>query len=106
MTDEEMINRITVLLDDVRFNKFIEHYLDIAKSAVIARMYPYAERTWEDVPEKHHALVCEIVVYLINRRGAEGETQHSESGVNRSYESAGIPYSYLREITPHVGVPK
>lgn len=105
MTDEEMVAAVKMLVDDERFDKFAEHYLGIAKGVVVSHLWPYADKTWDDVPEKHHAQTVEIAVYLVNRRGAEGETSHSESGVSRSYESAGVPVSMLRGITPHVGVP-
>ena len=106
MTDEEMIASVTTLVGDSRFDPFVEHYLGIAKDAVVQRRYPYKDdATWEDIHEKYHHLTCEIAVYLVNRRGAEGETSHTESGVTRSYESAGIPDSMLRGITPCVGVP-
>lgn len=106
MTDEEMIANVQALVADSRFDDLIPHYLEIAKSAVIERLWPYKDAEWDDVPTKHHARTCEIAVYLVNRRGAEGETSHSESGVSRSYESAGIPDSYLSGITPFVGVPR
>ena len=106
MTDEEMVASIKVLVGDSRFDDYASHYLAIAQGVVVSHMWPFDdEKTWEDVPEKYHAQTVEIAVYLVNRRGAEGETSHSESGVSRSYESAGVPASYLRGITPHVGVP-
>ena len=43
-------------------------------------------------------------VYLLNKRGAEGETAHSENGISRSYESADIPESMLSGIIPFAGV--
>lgn len=105
MTNDAMISAVKTLVDDERFDKFAEHYLEIAKGVVTSHLWPYADKAWEDVPEKYHAQTVEIAVYLVNRRGAEGETSHSESGVSRSYESAGVPASMLRGITPHVGVP-
>lgn len=106
MKDEEMVAAVEMLLDDERYNRFVRHYLEIAKGVVVAHMWPYAEdASWEDVPGKYHPQTVEIAVYLVNRRGAEGETSHSESGVSRSYESAGVPASFMRGITPHVGVP-
>ncbi len=107
MSDEELIGAIKTGLGDERFEKYIPYHLMLAKKAVIERLWPCdAEKTWDDVPERHHPTVCEIAVYLVNRRGAEGETSHSESGTSRSYESAGIPDSLLRGIVPHVGVPR
>lgn len=106
MTDEEMAASIKALVGDARFDGLASHYLSIAKGVVVSHMWPFDDsKAWSDVPEKHHAQTVEIAVYLVNRRGAEGETSHSESGVSRSYESAGVPSSYLRGITPHVGVP-
>lgn len=107
MTDEEMIASIKVLLDDERLDKYAEHYLERAKSAIVERLYPYkSDAAFEDVPVRFHANAVEIAVYLINRRGSEGETSHNESGTQRTYESAGIPNSYFRGITPFVGVPE
>ncbi|MEC4272957.1 phage head-tail connector protein [Adlercreutzia sp. R25] len=107
MTDEELIENVRVGLGDERFERYIPYHLMLAKKAVVERMWPCdPDKTWEDVPERHHATACEITVYLVNRRGAEGETSHSESGTSRSYESAGVPDSLLRGIVPHVGVPR
>lgn len=104
MTDEEMTALVSTLLGDSRFDELIEPYLAIAKDAVISHLYPYkGDASWEDVPEKHHARTCEIAVFLINKRGAEGEVSHSENGVSRSYESAGIPKSYFEGIVPFCG---
>ena len=46
----------------------------------------------------------EIAVYLYNKRGAEGQIVHNENGINRTYESADVPESLMRGITPYVGV--
>lgn len=105
MTDEQMAQMVTTLVDEPRFERFVETYLDLAKGAVMQHLFPYRDAEWGDVPEKYHARTCEIAVYLVNRRGGEGETTHSESGVSRSYESAGIPASYFRGMAPFVGVP-
>ena len=106
MNDQEMIDAIQTLVADSRFDDFAEHYLAIAKEAVVSRIYPLDDSaSWSDVPEKFHARTVEIAVYLVNRRGAEGEVSHSESGVARTYESAGIPRSYFVGMTPHAGAP-
>ena len=46
----------------------------------------------------------DIDVALLNKRGAEGETAHSENGVSRSYEDGDIPPTLLRRILPMAGV--
>ena len=78
-------------------------YLHIAGEKIINRAYPYDD-TVTEVPRRYGYLQCEIAAYLLNKRGAEGQTAHSENGVNRSYESADVPESMLSEIAPHVGV--
>ncbi len=57
-----------------------------------------------DVPIKYHYLQCQIAAYLLNKQGAEGESRHSENGVDRTYESADIPSSMLSSVVPYVGV--
>lgn len=78
-------------------------YLNIAGRKIINRAYPYDDEVVE-VPRRYGYLQCEIANYLLNKRGAEGQTAHSENGVNRSYESADVPESMLSEVIPHVGV--
>lgn len=81
-------------------------YLDMADDAILARAYPFDPPDMvRPLPERYHRLGCEIAAYLISRRGAEGQTAHSENGISRTYESAGIPESYLRQIVPCCGVP-
>lgn len=78
-------------------------YLKIAGRKIIDRAYPYDD-TIEEVPRRYEILQCEIAVYLLNKRGAEGEISHSENGISRSYEKADVPESMLSVITPFVGV--
>ena len=78
-------------------------YLTIAGRKIINRAYPYNDEV-TDVPRRYGYLQCEIAAYLLNKRGAEGQTAHSENGVSRSYESADVPESMLSEVVAHVGV--
>lgn len=107
MTNEEMVDLVTTLVGDDRLAQLVPAYVKLAKDAVLNHVYPYMDdAVWDDVPEKHHVRTCEIAVYLVNRRGAEGETMHSENSVSHSYESAGIPNSYFDGIIPFAGVPR
>lgn len=75
-------------------------YLDIAGEAITNKCFPFA-REEMTVPVRYKHKQLDIAVYLYNKRGAEGETKHNENGIDRSYESAGIPESMLKGITPH-----
>lgn len=43
-------------------------------------------------------------MYLLNKRGAEGQTAHSENGISRSYEDGDVPPTLLRDIVPFASV--
>ena len=107
MTEVEKLSLLRVMVgqpnegdwsDDVLLS-----YLNIAGRKIINRAYPYDDSV-EDVPRRYGYLQCDIANYLLNKRGAEGQTAHSENGVSRSYEAADVPESMLKEVIPHVGV--
>lgn len=89
--------------DDTRAT--LEAYLQIAGQAILNKAYPY-ERADNptDVPVKYQVLQVEIAAFMLNKRGAEGETQHIENGVHRNYHNAYIPDDMLRPVVPHVGI--
>ena len=104
MTKEEMISRLNGMGMEDDFI-VLSTYLDIAGEAIINRLYPYAKDDEElTVPRKYQSLQIEICAYLVNKRGAEGQVQHSENGTTRTYGSADIPDDMLSRIVPMVGV--
>lgn len=78
-------------------------YLTLAGQKVIQRAYPYHNDV-KEVPARYSTVQVEIAHYLLNKRGAEGETYHSENGINRSYENADVPESMLARVIPFAGV--
>lgn len=78
-------------------------YLAIAGEKICRKAYPY-DHTVAKVPERYEHAQVEIAVYLLNKRGAEGQTAHSENGVNATYEDGDVPPSLLRDIVPFAGV--
>lgn len=79
----------------------LEVYLKLAEDAVIHKRYPYlVDFSSVVVPDQFAVLQCEIANEMFQKRGAEGETGHSENGVNRSYETAGVSSSLLKRILP------
>lgn len=74
-------------------------YLDLAGDKILEKRYPYNPEK-RKVPEAYHSLQVDIAVYLLNKRGAEGQTVHKENGVDRTYESASVPPSMLKYVLP------
>lgn len=79
-------------------------YLDMAAAVVLNTRDPFGVAELTEVEDKYLPDQLQIAVYLFNKRGAEGQTVHNENGVNRSYESGGVPRSLLKNIIP-IGKP-
>lgn len=77
--------------------------LEDAAAEILSRLYPYHDIKTRELPVRYRRKTLEIAVYLLNRMGVEGQDVHSESGIRREYESAGIPESMLIDIVPLVG---
>ena len=100
MTQLERLKiRITETVNDAE----LEDILESAKAVILSRRFPFGEQP-EEIENKYKDLQIRIAVEMFSKRGAEGETSHSENGVSRSYASANVSEDLLREITPKVGI--
>ena len=100
MTQLERLKiRITENVTDAE----LEDLLESAQAVIQSRRFPFG-----DVPktleERYKDLQVRIAVEMYAKRGAEGQTAHSENGVSRTYSSASVSEELLREITPKAGV--
>jgi hypothetical protein len=95
-TDEKiaMVQAMTEEMDD----DVISIFLKIAERKIIEKAYPFHPD--EEMPSRYETLQCEICAYLLNKRGAEGQTMHVENGIERTYESASVPSSMLNAVVP------
>lgn len=83
-------------------------YLKQAKDIILNRMYPYLDgRVYEDldIPARYDHKQIQLAAFLLNKRGAEGQTRHSENGISRSYQGAYVPQDLLCDVMPMVGIP-
>ena len=108
MTEVEKLSLLRVMVgqpntDEDWSDDVLISYLKIAGEKIINRAYPYDD-TVTEVPRRYGVLQCEIAQYLLNKRGADGETAHSENGISRTYENADVPESLMNEVIPIVGV--
>lgn len=104
MTDAEKLATLKDMLDsgDTTSDEIANAYLAAAKQAVINLAYPFGNGS-EVMPEKYDYEQIEIALYMLNRRGSEGETAHTEGGTSRTFEVADIPISLRCRITAYAG---
>lgn len=102
MTNADKLKMLQTMTGE-QDGSLLSTYLTIAGNKVLRRAYPFDNGKTE-VPACYEIKQLEIAAYLINKRGAEGETAHSENGISRSYEDGDVPPSMLRDIVPFVGV--
>jgi len=104
MTDAEKLTVLKQMLDpeDTTSDEVANAYLAAAEKAVINIAFPFGNGS-ETMPEKYDYEQIEIALYMLNKRGAEGETLHIEAGTHRSFEVADIPVSLRARITSKVG---
>lgn len=105
MTETEKLTILRIMVGSSDTDEVLSAYLKIAGTKILTKAFPYDD-TVEEVPKKYSTLQCEIAAYLLNKRGAEGQTSHSENGISRFYENADIPASMLRTVTPYCGAVK
>ncbi len=100
MTQLERLKiRITENVTDVE----LEDILESAKAVILSRRFPFGEYP-QEIEDRYKDLQIRIAVEMFSKRGAEGETAHSENGISRTYASANVSEDLLKEITPKAGV--
>ena len=104
MTETEKLELLKLMTDEAD-ESVLRAYLYLAAVKFIARAYPFRTDV-VDVPDRYAQQHVEIAAYLINKRGGEGETGHTENGISRQYEAGSVPDSMLKGITPCAGVLK
>ena len=104
MTDAEKLTILKSMLDsgDTTTDATANAYLEAAEKAVINIAFPFGNGS-ETMPEKYDYEQIEIALYMLNKRGSEGEKLHIEAGTHRSFEVADIPISLRCRITSHAG---
>ena len=104
MTNEEKITLVSAMSGESDCDA-VSAYLTMAGQKILALAYPF-DHTVTEVPAQYEHVQIDAAVYLLNKRGGEGETAHSENGISRTYENADLPASMLRCIVPMCGVVK
>ena len=104
MTNEEKITRLAVLISpDTANTELLMVLVEQAEGIVLNRRYPLGVPENAIVPKAYEHIQLQIAVELFSKMGAEGQTSHSENGINRTYEAADVSPSLLRKIVPVCG---
>lgn len=89
----------------------LNNLLETALFAIVSRRYPFGGHVSDPVTglpiieSRFAAHQINIAVFLCNKIGMEGQTGHSENGIDRRYGDSDIPISLFRGIVPYIGVP-
>ncbi len=103
MSEAEKLTALKQMCGDTDADAVLLTYLSAAADVILTRLYPF-DTTKTEVPNRYAMKQVSIACYLLNKRGAEGETAHKENGIDRTYGSADIPEDMLKDIIPFCGV--
>lgn len=102
MTQAEKLTMLQQICGDSEADSaMLSTYLDLAADIVVHRAYPFLTTyVLAEVPNRYATLQVQIANELYLHRGAEGEKDHTENGVKRTYENGLVSDSLLKKIVP------
>lgn len=104
MDNNEKIERLAVLISpDTASDDLLLYLLEQAEGIILNRRYPFGAPAGASVTPQYEQIQLRIAVELFTKMGAEGQTQHQENGVNRTWEAGDVSPSLLRQIIPACG---
>lgn len=101
MTDEEKLIALkTAILPDTEADGVLMDTLSTAEELVLNRMYPFGTPDDAAVPSRYERIQIALAVELYTKRGAEGQSSHSENGITRTWPERS---RLLSQIIPRAG---
>ena len=100
---EEQLQRLKLMLNVYDEDELLSLLLTQAGEKIVRAVYPYQDTSNMEVPPRYGFLQLEVAERMYNLRGAEGEKEHVENGVHRTYES--IEEFISNNVVSFVGVP-
>lgn len=86
MTDVEKLRALSVrLAPDFATDDVLNDTLAAARGLILNKMYPFGYPENTEIPARYEQLQIQLAVELYSKRGAEGQTSHSENGISRSW---------------------
>jgi hypothetical protein len=99
-TAEKRAALATSLAPDTDTDEVLDEVLADAEALVLNRMYPFGYPDGTSVPPRYERIQIQLAVELYSKRGAEGQTSHSENGISRNWGENSV---LLNRVMPHVG---
>lgn len=101
MSEAEKLEILKKLIaPDTETEEVLNELIKEAEALILNKMHPFGYGAGTAVPERYAYLQLQLAVEIYNKRGAEGQTTHSENGISRSWpEKTRI----LSAVVPHVG---
>lgn len=104
MTIENKIERLEVLISpDTASPNLLQYLLEQAEGIVLNRRYPFGPPEGATLSPFLEQIQIRIALELFAKMGAEGQVQHMENGVSRTYETGDVSPSLLKQIIPVCG---
>lgn len=97
---EKRVALATTLAPDTDTDAVLDGVLADAEALVLNRMYPFGYPDGTVVPSRYERVQIQLAAELYSKRGAEGQTGHSENGISRSWPEKSV---LLNRVLPHVG---
>lgn len=104
MTNEQKIEKLKVLISpDTASDELLHYLLEQSEGICLNRRYPFGCPEGTTLSALHEQIQLRVAAEIFSKMGAEGQTQHSENGVTRTWEAGDISWSLLRQIVPVCG---
>ena len=104
MTNEQKIEKLKVLISpDTASDELLSYLLEQSEGIILNRRYPFGAPEDASLSPRHEQIQIRIAVELYSKMGAEGQTQHTENGVSRTWEAGDVSPSLLKHIVPVCG---
>lgn len=99
MTVEEKLSMVKALLDipteDESEDTLIRVYLTAAEKEILGWRYSYGSTEVTEIPAEYEMTQVFGVVAGYSQGGTEGQVQHTENGINRTFKYADM-VAYIR----------
>ena len=100
LTNENLKVYLGVEADDALLNLLTEQ----SKQIIINYVYPFGAPEDFNFPKKWETNAFQLVIYLFNKLGIEGQTAHKEQDIERTYGDSNIPTYVFSGLNQNVGV--